>query len=131
MRARRRIAAIAQLVLHGAGAFEGTGHALGRQPFVDFFGAQPAATVQRFDRRQQGRCVEREVVAQHMDGRATPVHDSSTPLTQCMPLSQQAWRASGRPSMVSWSVSASVCTPCSWARATSVEGDRAPSEAVL
>ncbi|MNP64445.1 hypothetical protein D3C76_1599400 [compost metagenome] len=49
MRARRGIAAVAQLLLNGPGAVERTFHAFERQPSVDFFRAQPAATVQRLD----------------------------------------------------------------------------------
>ncbi|MNT50716.1 hypothetical protein D3C72_1876480 [compost metagenome] len=59
------------------------------------------------------------------------VHDSSMPLTHCMPKAWVAARASRWPSRVSWSVNESIRTPCSWARATRTVGVKAPSEAVL
>ncbi|MOA03015.1 hypothetical protein D3C78_1224960 [compost metagenome] len=72
MRPRRRIAAVAALLLHRACALQTAGHALGRQAPVDFLGARPAPLVQCGDGPLQGRSLGRESIAEHMDGRAVP-----------------------------------------------------------
>ncbi len=58
------------------------------------------------------------------------LHDTSMPGTSRMPCARAASLASAQPSVVSWSVRASVLSPASTARCTTTDGASVPSLAV-
>ena len=72
MRSGRRIAAVAQRLLHRACTFERAGHTFHRQLSAYFFGPQPAARVQLLDGLTQLRGIYVESVAQYVNGGTAP-----------------------------------------------------------